>query len=69
MIVALNAKDEGTIDAARNAKRVWNALNDVGKFLRSNHENASAIGSHFLNCASANSLKMPGNNGVSLNSN
>ncbi len=68
MIVALNAKDEGTIDAARNAKRVWTALNDVGKFLRSNHENPNVMGSHFLNLAAANSLKMLGNNGVSMNS-
>lgn len=67
MIVALNAKEEGTPAAAANAKKVWDAVNDVARFLRTNHGNAAVMGSHFQNIAGANNLKMMGQNGISLN--
>ncbi len=66
IIVALNAKDEGTSLAGRNAEKVWRALNDVGQFLRQNHENTNVMGGYFLNIAGANNLKMMGKNKVGI---
>lgn len=67
MIVALNAKEEGTSSAAANAQRVWTAVNDVARFLRTNHANPAVMGGHFQSLAAANNLKMMGQNGISLN--
>ncbi len=67
MIVALNAKDEGTSAAASNAKKVWDALNDVAQFLRTNHGSSAVMGGYFQNLAGVNNLKMLGQNGISLN--
>lgn len=68
MIVALNAKDEGTPAAAANARKVWDAVNDVARFFRTNHGSAATMGGHFQNLAAANNLKMMGQNGISMNS-
>jgi hypothetical protein len=67
MIVALNAKEEGTTTAASNAKKVWDALKDVSLFFRTSHGNPAVMGGHFQNLAAANNLKMMGQNGISLN--
>ena len=51
MIVALNAKEEGTVEAAKNAEKVWTAAVQVGQFLRQNHESPSVMGGYFMNLA------------------
>lgn len=66
LIVALNARDEGTADAATNAKRVWTALNDVGRFLRTDLQDAAFMGQYFQTIVDKNNVKMLGNRGIGL---
>ncbi len=66
LIVALNARDEGTADAANNAKRVWTALNDVGSFLRKDLQDAAFMGQYFQTIVDKNNVKMLGNKGIGL---
>ncbi len=65
-IVAFNARSEGTSQAAQNAKKVWTALNDVAKHIRTTQENAANMGGYFNSMAGSNNVKMLGQNGVSL---
>lgn len=67
IIVALNAKDENTPDSASNAKKVWQAVNDVGEYLRNAHQDPNTMGGHFISMASSNNIKMLGTtSGVNL---
>lgn len=66
IIVAINAKEENTPDSLANARKIWRAVNDVGEFLRTSHQDANTMGSHFVSMASSNNLKMLGKNGVGL---
>ncbi len=66
MIVALNAKEEGTVEAAKNAEKVWTAAVQVGQFLRQNHENPSVMGGYFMNLAGKSNIKMMGGNNISV---
>lgn len=65
-LVALNARAEGTAQAAQNAKRVHTALNEVAQFLRQGLESEEKMGAHFTNLANANNIKMLGGNSISL---
>ncbi len=66
LIVALNAKEEGTTEAAQSAKRVWTALNDVGSYLRKDLQNSAVMGRYFQNIVGMNNVKMLGGNGIGL---
>ncbi|HEY9788107.1 MAG TPA: hypothetical protein V6D17_22150, partial [Candidatus Obscuribacterales bacterium] len=66
VMVALNARTEGTSQSAQNARKVWNALNEVSAYFRRNLEDPEVMGAAFEEFARANNLKMLGNNGVSL---
>lgn len=65
-IVAFNARQEGSRDAARNARKVWDALNEVAAFLRRELEDIDYANLHFDAIAGANSSKMLGGNKISV---
>lgn len=66
LIVALNARDENTSEAATSAKRVWKALNDVGSFLRKDLQSGAEMGKYFQSIVDKNNVKMLGNKGIGL---
>lgn len=66
LIVALNAKEENTTEAAISAKRVWNALNDVGSFLRKDLQSGAEMGKYFQTVVDMNNVKMLGSKSIGL---
>lgn len=60
LIVALNAKNEKTPEAADNAKKVWVALDDVSKFIRTQLNDKKTLEAHFNQLASSNNTRMLG---------
>lgn len=65
-IVAMNAKDMQTPQAAADAKKVWKALNDVGEYLRGEFELGSSAQQWFDGLAGKQSLKMLDSNGGTM---
>lgn len=68
LIVALNAKDEGTPESAANAVKVYNALNSVGSYLRQGLESKNGAAAAFDPAAGSNSLRMLGRKADALDS-
>ena len=66
ILVALNAKEEGTLLSAQNARKVWIALKDVASFIRTNQDKSAVMGSYFDSLSRANNIKMLGNNSIDL---
>ncbi len=64
-LVALNAKNENTMEAAVSARKVWEASNDVGAQLRQRLMRLERTSQAGEAMASANNLKMLGNSRVS----
>jgi|GEM_PF-6307138 len=65
-IVALLAREENTADAAKNARKLFNALNQVGQFLQKKLTDKQYMEKHFQLLADANNTKMLGKNRISL---
>lgn len=65
-LVALNAKELQTPQAATNAKKVWKAVNDVGEYLRGELELGSSAQQWFDGLASNQSLKMLNSSGGTM---
>lgn len=65
VMVAFNARDEGTPESARNARKVWQALNDVGKKLTQGLTDESRMENPFVDIATKNNTKMLGGNPIS----
>ncbi len=63
----MNAKTKERRPQPPMQEKVWDAVNDVARFFRTNHGNAAVMGAHFQSLAAANNLKMMGQNGISLN--
>lgn len=66
VLVALLAKDENTIDSAKNAKRLFMALNEIGSFLRNKLADEQYMGKYFVDMANMNNTKMLGKNQINL---
>ena len=65
-LVALLAREENTADSAKNARKLFNALNDVGQFLQKQLTNPQFMEPFFQQIADANNTKMLGKNRINL---